>query len=123
MSPKKMAIAGLFGLLLVGNGVTPAMASAWGDGPFNANGDTFNKFIATFECEGRARYCINGPVNSGNIKNAQNVGINGSPSSSGTPTSNSGSNNSGSTGSGSSSGSSNKQQLRVDDDGGASVHL
>ncbi|AJC57390.1 MULTISPECIES: hypothetical protein [Streptomyces] len=116
-----MAVAGLFGLLLVGGGASPAMAwDVWGDGPFNANGDTVNKFIASFNCEGRARFCINGAVNSGNTKNAENVWINGNPSSSGSPTNSSGANNSGSTANGSQSGSGNKQQHLGQ---GSSLHL
>ncbi|MEU5430519.1 hypothetical protein AB0H73_33645 [Streptomyces olivoreticuli] len=104
----KMAVTGLSGLLLVGGGASPAMA--WGDGPFGADGDTHIRFYAGFVCEGRARTCINGPVNSGNTKDSQNVRLNGNPSNSGSPTNNSGSVNSGSTGTGAASGSSNHQQ-------------
>ncbi|MFF2806088.1 hypothetical protein ACFVT2_02715 [Streptomyces sp. NPDC058000] len=113
-------MTGLFGLLLVGGGASPAMAWGYGDGPFEASGDTFNRFVAGFRCEGRVRFCINGPVNSGNTKNAENVRINGSPSSSGSPTSSSGSNNSGTTGSGATSGSSNQMKNLG---GGGGLHL
>lgn len=104
----KMAVTGLFGLLLTGGGASPAMA--WGDGPFGAEGDTYIRFHAGFTCEGQARYCVNGPVNSGNTSNAQNVRLTGNPSNSGSPTNNSGSVNSGSSGTGAASGSSNHQQ-------------
>ncbi|MEU7636908.1 hypothetical protein AB0C11_12570 [Streptomyces sp. NPDC039016] len=113
-------MTGLFGLLLVGSGASPAMAWGYGDGPFEASGDTVNKFIATFRCEGRTRFCINGAVNSGNTRNAQNVRITGNPSSSGSPTSSSGSNNSGSTANGSTAGSSNQMQQHG---AGGSLHL
>lgn len=114
----RMAIAGLSGLLLVGGGASPAMA--WGgDGPFSAGGDTFVRFHAGFTCEGRSRACVNGPVNSGNSSNSQNVRINGNPSDSGSPTNNSGSVNSGSTGSGAAAGTSNHQQQL----GGSELHL
>ncbi|MFC5722852.1 hypothetical protein ACFP1Z_22035 [Streptomyces gamaensis] len=104
----KTAVAGLFGLLVVGGGAPPAMA--WGDGPFRADGDTHISFQAGFRCEGAARTCVNGPVNSGNSNNAQNVKLTGNPSNSGSPTNNSGSVNSGSSGTGAASGSSNHQQ-------------
>ncbi|MEU3355826.1 hypothetical protein [Streptomyces sp. NPDC037389] len=110
ISRTRMAIAGLFGLLLAGGGASPAMA--WGgDGPFDASGDTFVRFHAGFSCEGRAaRSCVNGPVNSGNSSNSQNVRISGNPSDSGSPVDNSGSVNSGSSGTGAAAGSSNHQR-------------
>ncbi|MFI9722796.1 hypothetical protein ACIHFE_24585 [Streptomyces sp. NPDC052396] len=103
-----MAAAGLFGLLLVGGGASPAMA--WGEGPFEASGDTFVRFHAGFRCEGEARTCVNGAVNSGNTNNSQNVRLTGATSG-GSPTNTSGSVNSGSTGTGASSGSSNQQRI------------
>ncbi|WP_229354194.1 hypothetical protein [Streptomyces sp. UNOB3_S3] len=118
ISPIRMATAGLSGLLLVGGAASPAMA--WGgDGPFSAGGDTFVRFQAGFSCQGRARACVNGPINSGNSKNSQNVRITGNPSDSGNPVDNSGSTNSGSSGSGASAGSSNHQQQL----GGSELHL
>ncbi|GAA2715731.1 hypothetical protein GCM10010315_25450 [Streptomyces luteosporeus] len=104
---------GVLGLLLAGAGVgagaSPAAARG-GGGPFGADGDTRIIFRAGFTCEGRARTCVNGPVNSGNSSNTQNVRLNGNPSSSGSPTNNAGSVNSGSTGTGAAAGSSNEQQ-------------
>ncbi|MEE6266804.1 hypothetical protein V2E29_14285 [Streptomyces diastatochromogenes] len=104
----KRVMVGLSGLLLVGAGASPATAG--GDGPFGASGDTFVRFFAGFRCEGRARYCINGSVNSGNTKNAGNVNLTGNPSNSGSPVNSSGSNNSGSTSTGTASGSANHMQ-------------
>ncbi|WP_229852190.1 hypothetical protein [Streptomyces albospinus] len=99
-------LAGVFGLLLVGGAASPAMA--W-DGENDADGHTYINFDAGFSCEGRtSRVCINGPVGSGNVRNAQNISISGNPGSTASPVSNSGSTNSGSTGTGASAGSSNK---------------
>ncbi|WP_079064434.1 hypothetical protein [Streptomyces sp. NRRL F-4489] len=114
----RLALASFCGLLLAGAGASPAMA--WGDGPFDANGDTFVRFVAGFRCEGRARYCINGPINSGNTKDAQNVHLNGNPSNSGSPVASNGSLNSGDTSTGAASGSANHLQ---DLGGGGSLHL
>ncbi|MEV5511123.1 hypothetical protein [Streptomyces orinoci] len=113
-----MAVAGLLGLLLAGAGASPAMA--WGSGPFDADGDTYIRFQAGFSCEGETRTCVNGPVNSGNSSNSQNVRLSGSSSNSGSPANNSGSVNSGSTGTGAAAGSSNHQQHIG---GGGDLHL
>ncbi|MGD3105459.1 hypothetical protein [Streptomyces sp. YGL11-2] len=100
-------LAGVLGLLLVGGAAAPAMA--WGGGEDEAEGDIFTSFRAGFSCEGRlSRVCINGPVYSGNVRNAQNISITGNPGSTASPVSNSGSNNSGSSVTGNSAGSSNK---------------
>ncbi|MEV4433541.1 hypothetical protein [Streptomyces sp. NPDC049555] len=107
-SGMKTVGTGVLGLLLAGVGASPAAAG--GVGPFDADGDTYIRFHAGFTCEGRARTCVNGPVNSGNSSNAQNVRITGNPSSSGSPTNNAGSVNSGSTGTGAAAGSANEQQ-------------
>ncbi|MCK7623773.1 hypothetical protein MUU72_11805 [Streptomyces sp. RS10V-4] len=115
----KLASAGLCGLLLAGAGTSPALA--WGDGPFDANGDTIVRFVAGFRCEGRARYCINGPVNSGNSKDSQNVRLTGNPSNSGSPVASNGSLNSGTTSTGAASGSAN--HLQHIGQGGGSLHL
>ncbi|MGW1194674.1 hypothetical protein ACWD4B_02255 [Streptomyces sp. NPDC002536] len=105
-SRTKMAAAGLLGLLLAGGTASPAMA--WGHGRYGDEGNTFVRISAGFSCEGRAaRTCVNGPVNSGNTNNAQNVRLTGTPTSSGSPTSSNGSVNSGSSSTGASSHSSN----------------
>lgn len=106
-SRTKSAAAGLLGLLLAGGTASPAMA--WGHWPYGgAEGNTHVRLSAGFSCEGRAaRTCINGPVNSGNTNNSQNVRLTGTPNTSGSPTSSSGSVNSGSSVTGSSSHSSN----------------
>ncbi|QHC26581.1 hypothetical protein GR130_00765 [Streptomyces sp. GS7] len=102
-----MLLAGVLGLLLVGGAASPAMA--WGDGENDAEGYSYTSFHAGFRCEGRtSRVCINGPVGSGNVRDAQNISITGNPGSTASPVSNSGSNNSGSSVTGPSAGSSNK---------------
>ncbi|WP_241777750.1 hypothetical protein [Streptomyces sp. CT34] len=107
MARINILLAGVVGLLLAGSAASPAMA--WGDGPGDADGDTYISFDAGFSCEGRtSKICINGPVNSGNVRNAQNVSTTGNPGSTGSPVSNSGSNNSGSSATGSQAGSGNK---------------
>ena len=118
---KWLALAGFWGVLWVGGGASPAMArGGWGDGPFDADGDTIVKFYSGFECEGRARYCVNGAINSGNTKDSGNVRMDGNPSNSGSPVNNSGSNNSGNTGTGAAAGSANHMQRFGQ---GGSLHL
>ncbi|MEU9122451.1 hypothetical protein AB0C96_21755 [Streptomyces sp. NPDC048506] len=90
MGRVKFIIAGACGLLLAVGGASPAMAwdgpyDEWGaDGVFNS--DTFADFRAVLHCGPRAKVCVNGPANSGNVKNAQNVWLSGNNSDSGSPT-------------------------------------
>ncbi|WP_274914780.1 hypothetical protein [Streptomyces sp. WZ-12] len=112
-SGEQLAFAGFFGVLLVEGGAgrrRRRRGEAGGDGPFDADGDTLVKFSSGFACEGRARYCVNGAINSGNTKDAGNVRTNGNPSNSGSPVNNSGSNNSGNTGTGAAAASANHMQ-------------
>ncbi|MFD5733747.1 hypothetical protein [Streptomyces sioyaensis] len=88
MARVNFVIAGACGLLLAVGGASPAQA--W-DGPFDDGGgvwnsDTFASFHAGFNCSHRARICINGPLNSGNVRNSQNVHLSGNQSNSGSPT-------------------------------------
>ncbi|MGY5123214.1 hypothetical protein [Streptomyces nigrescens] len=87
MARINVVIAGACGLLLAVGGASPAQA--W-DGPFDGDGvwnsDTFANFHAGFSCRNRARICINGPLNSGNVRNSQNVRLSGNNSNSGSPT-------------------------------------
>ncbi|MGY5130684.1 hypothetical protein [Streptomyces nigrescens] len=84
-------IAGACGLLLAAGGASPAQAwdggglfGGGGDGVWNS--DTIANFHAGFNCTDRARICINGPLNSGNVRNSQNVQLSGTNSNSGSPT-------------------------------------
>ncbi|MEU5208627.1 hypothetical protein [Streptomyces sp. NPDC020742] len=88
MARVDMVIAGACGLLLAVGGASPAQAD---DGPFGSDGGVFNSdtwadFNAMFHCKRRAKICINGPVNSGNVRNAQNVYVSGNVTNSGSPT-------------------------------------
>lgn len=76
-------IAGACGLLLTAGGA-PAWAGSGGDGVSHST--TVARFDAKFHCGHRARFCINGPVLSGNPGRAQNVHISGTVSNSGSPT-------------------------------------
>ncbi|MGW1376029.1 hypothetical protein ACWD6P_17370 [Streptomyces sp. NPDC002446] len=96
MARVKFVIAGACGLLLAVGGASPAQA--WdgfdgygGDGVWNS--DTIADFRAIIRCGPRAKLCVNGPVNSGNVKNAQNVYVKGNPNDSGSPTNTNGNTN------------------------------
>ncbi|MFE1764080.1 hypothetical protein ACWDBF_02245 [Streptomyces angustmyceticus] len=86
-------MAGACGLLLAAGGAapTPAWAGSSGDGVSNSN--TVARFDARFHCGPRARFCVNGPVLSGNPGRAQNVYVGGSNSNSGSPKNNNGNTN------------------------------
>ncbi|MGY4970007.1 hypothetical protein ACWGCC_12390 [Streptomyces nigrescens] len=91
MARVNVVIAGACGLLLAVGGASPAQAwdggglfGGGGDGVWNS--DTIANFHAGFNCSHRARICINGPLNSGNVRNSQNVYLSGSNSNSGSPT-------------------------------------
>nr|WP_237694826.1 hypothetical protein [Streptomyces sp. SID5468] len=83
-----MAAAG--GLLLAAGGTSSAAGWHGGwlldsdDGGWH--GDSYGDLSSEFRCGKRAEFCINGAVDSGNVKDAQNVYINGSPNDSGGPT-------------------------------------
>ncbi|MFJ9466509.1 hypothetical protein [Streptomyces caniferus] len=88
MARVNLVIAGACGLLLAAGGASPAQA--WDGGPYGVDGvwnsDTVASFHAGFSCRNRARICINGPLNSGNVSNSQNVHLSGNNSNSGSPT-------------------------------------
>ncbi|WP_407287094.1 hypothetical protein [Streptomyces sp. BP-8] len=88
MARVKYVIAGACGLLLAVGGASPAQAwdgfDGYGDGVWNS--DTIASFHAILRCGPRAKICVNGPVNSGNVKYAQNVDMTGNPNNSGSPT-------------------------------------
>ncbi|REK91369.1 hypothetical protein DY245_04940 [Streptomyces inhibens] len=93
MACVKFMIAGACGLLLAVGGASPAQA--WdgldgygGDGVWNS--DTYADFRAVLRCGPRARVCVNGPVNSGNVRNSQNIHMSGNNSNSGSPTNDNG---------------------------------
>lgn len=97
MARVKFVVAGACGLLLAVGGASPAMAS---DGPFDGyggdgvwNSDTIANFRTVLRCGPRARICVNGPVNAGNLRNSQNVRLNGNISDSGSPTNDNGNTN------------------------------
>ncbi|MFI2185161.1 hypothetical protein [Streptomyces sioyaensis] len=106
-------IAGACGLLLAAGGA-PAWAGSGGDGVSHSN--TVARFDAKFHCGHRARFCINGPVLSGNPRTAQNVHVYGTVSNSGSPTNTNANTNSdtgGTTGTATKS-SNNQQHLGTD---------
>ncbi|WP_414504949.1 hypothetical protein [Streptomyces sp. NEAU-L66] len=82
-----VVMAGACGLLLAAGTVSPTLAwaeSSGGDGV--SNSDTVARFDARFRCAHRARFCINGPVLSGNPRRSQNVHVSGGTiSNSGSP--------------------------------------
>ncbi|MFK4249103.1 hypothetical protein [Streptomyces angustmyceticus] len=88
MARVNLVIAGACGLLLAAGTASPAQA--WDGGPYGLDGvwnsDTVASFHAGFSCRNRARICINGPLNSGNVANSQNVHLSGNNSNSGSPT-------------------------------------
>jgi len=82
---RRLAVAaGAAGLLLTG--AAPAAASAdWpfdsvGNGDSNVSGNSERLWTGGLHvyCRGGERICANGPVNSGNLKNSQNVTVKGS---------------------------------------------
>ncbi|MEU5239675.1 hypothetical protein ACH4UR_13060 [Streptomyces lydicus] len=88
MARVDMVIAGACGLLLALGGASPAQAD---ENPFGSddgvfNSDTWADFNASFRCTRRAAICANGPVNSGNVRNAQNVYVSGNNKNSGNAT-------------------------------------
>jgi len=89
-----VVMAGACGLLLAAGTVSPTLAwaeSSGGDGV--SNSDTVARFDARFRCAHRARFCINGPVLSGNPRRSQNVHVAGTVSNSGSPTNTNGNTN------------------------------
>ncbi|MBL1091137.1 MULTISPECIES: hypothetical protein [unclassified Streptomyces] len=93
-----IVIAGACGMLLAAGGVSPAMAWDGGYGGFGTGGnvidsDVWASFHSIIRCSPRARVCVNGPVNSGNTKNSQNVHMSGNNSDSGSPTNSNGNTN------------------------------
>ncbi|MEU9110381.1 hypothetical protein AB0D04_00970 [Streptomyces sp. NPDC048483] len=104
-------IAGACGVLLALGGATPAMAwSGYEDWGGSANGDTWIEMNSNLVCRHRARVCINGPVNSGNLRNSENIYIGGTASNSGSPTNTNGTTDSGNTAKGNEADSENNQQ-------------
>ncbi|MGW2629690.1 hypothetical protein ACWC2K_10195 [Streptomyces chattanoogensis] len=70
-------IACACGVLMALGGATPALAWSGYDWGGSANGDTWIEMDSILVCKDRARICVNGPVNSGNVRNAQNVSLSG----------------------------------------------
>lgn len=97
MARVNFVIAGACGLLLAAGGMSPAQA--WG-GPWGGGGDsvwdsdTIAQIRTGLHCSRRARVCVNGPLNSGNLQNSQNVYLRGNNNDSGSPTNINGNTNS-----------------------------
>lgn len=70
-------IACACGVLMALGGATPALARSGYDWGGVANGDIWIEMNSILVCKDRARVCVNGPVNSGNVKDAQNVSLSG----------------------------------------------
>ncbi|MFG2209855.1 hypothetical protein [Streptomyces sp. NPDC048638] len=79
----------------------------WGG---SGNGDTWIEMNSILVCKHRARICINGPLNSGNLRNSQNVYMSGTVSNSGSPTNTNGTSDSGNTANGNETDSENNTQ-------------
>ncbi|MEU5210745.1 hypothetical protein [Streptomyces sp. NPDC020742] len=90
MARVNFVIAGACGLLLAAGGASPALAWGGFDRGYGGDGvwasDTIASFRTVLRCGPRARICVNGPVNSGNVRNGQNVHLSGNNSDSGSPT-------------------------------------
>ncbi|MFF4603087.1 hypothetical protein ACFY12_10085 [Streptomyces sp. NPDC001339] len=124
MGRVNFVIAGACGLLLAIGGASPAAA---GDGPFDEygadgvyNSDTYADFRAVLHCGPRAKVCVNGPVNSGNLKYAQNIWLAGNPTDSGSPKNDNGNTN---VDSGGTTGAENKTSNDIQHFGPGSTHL
>ncbi|MFE3886779.1 hypothetical protein ACFXPQ_28435 [Streptomyces lydicus] len=86
MARVNFVMAGACGLLLAAGGAAPTLAwaeASGGDGVSNSN--TIARFDARTHCGHRTRFCVNGPVLSGNPGRSQNVYVAGSNSNSGSP--------------------------------------
>ncbi|MCL7490189.1 MULTISPECIES: hypothetical protein [Streptomyces] len=96
MARVNFVIAGACGLLLAAGGMSPAQAwgGPWGGGDSVWDSDTYASFHAGLHCPRRARVCVNGPLNSGNLQNSQNVYMRGNNNDSGSPTNINGNTNS-----------------------------
>ncbi|ARF57250.1 hypothetical protein B1H19_26530 [Streptomyces gilvosporeus] len=107
----KSLIAGACGVLLAMGGASPALASdgfdVWGG---SGNGDTWVEMDSILVCKHRAKICVNGPLNSGNLKNSQNVYLSGNQSNSGSPTNINGASEADNTGKGNENDSENNTQ-------------
>ncbi|WUI79088.1 hypothetical protein OHS81_01145 [Streptomyces sp. NBC_00400] len=112
MARVNFVMAGACGLLLAAGGAAPTLAwaeSSGGDGI--SNSDTVARFDARTHCGHRTRFCVNGPVLSGNPRQSQNVHVSGSNSNSGSPKTSQGNTNDDSGGTtGAAKKSSNNQQ-------------
>ncbi|MGW7578841.1 hypothetical protein [Streptomyces sp. NPDC054765] len=78
-----VVVAGACGLLLAVGGGSPAQAWGGGDGVWDS--DTFASFHSGLHCPRGARVCVNGPLNSGNLVNSQNLYMSGNSNDSGSP--------------------------------------
>ncbi|MGW7575922.1 hypothetical protein [Streptomyces sp. NPDC054765] len=94
MARINFVIAGACGLLLTAGGVAPTQAWAGSsDGDRITNSDTVSRVHASLRCGQRARFCVNGPLRSGNVR-GQDVRIGDNASNSGSPTNTNGNTNS-----------------------------
>lgn len=95
MARINVVITGACGLLLAAGAVAPAQAWAGSSGGDRiTNSDTVQRVNASFRCGPRARFCVNGPLRSGNPRGGDVRISGGSINNSGSPTNTIGNTNS-----------------------------
>jgi hypothetical protein len=87
-------VAGACGLVLAASGTSAAATYGGHEGDGVWDSDTYVRITAELSCPNRSTACVNGALYSGNVRNSQNVYLNGNSNNSGSPNNDNGITNS-----------------------------